>query len=48
MSKLLNSSFNSDDAGTITRSISAGKGMRDCSCSSSSSDGDGSLLLIDN
>ena len=45
MSKLLNSSFNSDDAGTITRSISAGKGMRDCSCSSSSSDGDGFFII---
>ena len=38
MSKLLNSSFNSDDVGTITRSVSAGRGMRDCSSSSSSPD----------
>ena len=45
MLKLVNSSFNSENAGTITKSISAGKGMRGCSCSSSSSDGDGCFIV---
>ena len=44
MSKLLNSSFSSDDVGIITRSISAGGGMRDCNSSSSSSD---ACVIID-
>ena len=42
ISKLMNSSFNSDDVGIITRSISAAKGMRDCSSTSSS---DGSIII---